>query len=146
MFFFYNDFKDQQVSAFDAETTSFTIRLALVTARVAKAGLGQATSILAAQRPGVRGVLLSNLLSFSLVTSLAVGAVLGLVVPWVLVRALDLRGLTGGRSQPVLAVDPVLSGVVLGAVVLTVLLAVTASAWLAGRTNLAQALRVGEER
>ena len=34
---------------------------------------------------------------------------------------------------------------VLAAVVLTVLTAVTVSAWLAGRTNLAQALRVGED-
>lgn len=96
--------------------------------------------------PGQTRALTAWELGPMLVTSLAVGAVLGLVVPWVLVRALDLRGLTGGRTQPALAVDPLLSGVVLGAVVLTVLLAVTVSAWLAGRTNLAQALRVGEER
>lgn len=81
-----------------------------------------------------------------LVTSLVVGAALGLAIPWVLVRAVDLRGLTGGQHQPVLSVDPVTVGAVLLAVVLTVLLAVTVSAWLAGRTNLAQSLRVGEER
>ncbi|SOC57378.1 ABC transporter permease [Ornithinimicrobium cerasi] len=79
-------------------------------------------------------------------TSIVVGAVLGLVVPWVLVRALDLTGVTGGRAQPPLSLDPLLVGAVLAAVVLTVLLAITVSAWLAGRTNLAQALRVGEER
>ncbi|RIK16504.1 MAG: hypothetical protein DCC50_04700 [Acidobacteria bacterium] len=81
-----------------------------------------------------------------LVTSLVVGAALGLAIPWVLVRAVDLRGLTGGQHQPALSVDPVTVGAVLLAVVLTVLLAVTVSAWLAGRTNLAQSLRVGEER
>ena len=59
-------------------SVAFITVTALVTARVAKAGLGQATSVLAAQRPGARGVLLANLLSFSLVTSLAVGgAVVG---------------------------------------------------------------------
>lgn len=81
-----------------------------------------------------------------LVVSTVVGALLGLAVPWVLLRGLDLTGLTGGVSQPDLVVDPLLVAAVLGGVVLTVLLAVTASAWLAGRTNLAQALRVGEER
>ncbi|MFX0537600.1 FtsX-like permease family protein [Ornithinimicrobium sp. Y1847] len=81
-----------------------------------------------------------------LVTSLIVGSVLGLLVPWVLVRALDLTGLTGGRQQPSLSLDPLVIGTVLGAVILTVLLAITVSAWLAGRANLAQALRVGEER
>ena len=70
----------------------------------------------------------------------------GLLVPWVLVRALDLTGLTGGRQQPSLSLDPLVIGTVLGAVILTVLLAITVSAWLAGRANLAQALRVGEER
>ncbi len=81
-----------------------------------------------------------------LVTSLVVGTALGLAIPWVLVRAVDLRGLTGGQHQPALSIDPVTVGVVLLGVVLTVLLAVSVSAWLAGRTNLAQSLRVGEER
>lgn len=59
-------------------SVAFMTVTALVTARVAKAGLGQATSVLAAQRPGAHGTLLANLLSFSLVTSLAVGgAVVG---------------------------------------------------------------------
>ena len=80
------------------------------------------------------------------VVSLVVGAVLGLVIPWVLLAALDLRGLTGGLVNPALHLDPVVIGAVLGVVLLTVALAVSVSAWLAGRTNLAQALRVGEER
>lgn len=81
-----------------------------------------------------------------LVVSTVVGGLLGLAVPWVLLRGLDLTGLTGGAAQPALVLDPVLLALVLGAVVLTVLIAVAVSAWLAGRTNLAQALRVGEER
>ena len=81
-----------------------------------------------------------------LVTAMLVGALLGVAVPWVLVRALDLRGLTGGQIQPDLHLAPLVIGIVLGAVILTVLIAITVSAWAAGRTNLAQALRVGEER
>ena len=81
-----------------------------------------------------------------LVTSLLVGTLLGLGVPWVLLRGLDLTGLTGGSAQPALVLDLPLLGAVLGAVVLTVLIAVTVSAWIAGRTNLAHALRVGEDR
>ena len=96
-------------------------------------------------RPGQTRALTAWELGPVLATSLVVGAVLGLVVPWVLVRAVDLTGLTGGRSQPSLAVDPLVVGAVLAAVTLTVLTAVTVSAWLAGRTNLAQALRVGED-
>ncbi|OLT44545.1 hypothetical protein BJF86_12345 [Serinicoccus sp. CNJ-927] len=81
-----------------------------------------------------------------LVTSLLVGTLLGLGVPWVLLRGLDLTGLTGGSAQPALSLDLPLLATVLGAVVLTVLIAVTVSAWIAGRTNLAHALRVGEDR
>lgn len=81
-----------------------------------------------------------------LVVSIVVGGLLGLAIPWVLLRGLDLTGLTGGAAQPALVLDPVLLALVLGAVVLTVLIAIAVSAWLAGRTNLAQALRVGEER
>lgn len=97
-------------------------------------------------RPGQTRALTAWELGPLLVTSLIVGAALGLAVPWVLIRAVDLRGLTGGQVQPALTIDPVGVGAVLLGVILTVLLAVSVSAWLAGRTNLAQSLRVGEER
>jgi putative ABC transport system permease protein len=114
-------------------------------------GAGARTRLLAVLRtlglaPRQTRALTSWELGPLLLTSLVVGTVLGLAVPWVLVRAVDLRGLTGGRSQPLLSIDLVTVGGVLLAVVLTVLLAVSVSAWLAGRTNLAQSLRVGEER
>lgn len=96
--------------------------------------------------PGQARALTAWELAPLLVTSVVVGALLGIAVPWVLLRGLDLTGLTGGVSQPSLVLDPVVIAAVLGAVVLTVGAAVVISAWLAGRTNLAQALRVGEER
>jgi O-antigen/teichoic acid export membrane protein len=52
-------------------TVAFVTVTALITARVVKVGLGQATVILAAERPSSRAALLSNLLAFSLLTSLA---------------------------------------------------------------------------
>jgi O-antigen/teichoic acid export membrane protein len=55
---------------------AFITVTALVTARVAKIGLGQSTSVLAAQRPDARAALLSNLLGFSLVTGLVAGGLL----------------------------------------------------------------------
>ncbi|WP_298748490.1 FtsX-like permease family protein [uncultured Serinicoccus sp.] len=114
-------------------------------------GSGARTRLLATLRtlglaPGQTRALTAWELAPLLATSLVVGTVLGLAVPWVLLRGLDLTGLTGGTTQPALHLDLPLLGAVLGAVVLTVLTAVTTSAWLAGRTNLAQALRVGEDR
>jgi len=96
--------------------------------------------------PGQSRALTAWELAPLLLTSVVVGTLLGLAVPWVLLRGLDLTGLTGGVSQPALVLDPLTITAVLGAVVLTVAAAVVVSAWLAGRTNLAQALRVGEER
>ena len=114
-------------------------------------GSGARTRLLATLRtlglaPGQTRALTAWELAPLLVTSLVVGSLLGLAVPWVLLRGLDLTGLTGGTAQPALHLDLPLLAIVLGAVVLTVLTAVTTSAWLAGRTNLAQALRVGEDR
>jgi O-antigen/teichoic acid export membrane protein len=58
-------------------TVAFITVTALLTARIAKVGLGQATIVLAAQRPSARAMLLSNLLAFSLATSLVGVAVVG---------------------------------------------------------------------
>jgi O-antigen/teichoic acid export membrane protein len=58
-------------------SVAFITVTALVVARVVKIGLGQATSVLAAQRPEVRPMLLSNLLAFSLAMSLVGGALVG---------------------------------------------------------------------
>jgi O-antigen/teichoic acid export membrane protein len=55
-------------------SVAFVTVTAIVLSRVAKVGLGQATSILAAQRTEARAVLLGNFLVFSFVTSLACGA------------------------------------------------------------------------
>ncbi len=81
-----------------------------------------------------------------LIASGLAGAAVGALVPWVLLRAVDLRGLTGSPLQPELALDPWLLGLVAAGVLLVVVLAVIASATLASRADLAQHLRLGEER
>ena len=70
---------------------AFITVTALVTARIAKLGVGQSTSVLAAQRPGARATLLSNLLTFSLVTSLVAG---GIVVGVLYLSDAEPAGLT----------------------------------------------------
>jgi O-antigen/teichoic acid export membrane protein len=52
-------------------TVAFMTVTALLTARVVKFGVGQATVVMAAQRPQARAKLLSNLLAFSFTASLA---------------------------------------------------------------------------
>lgn len=78
-------------------------------------------------------------------TALAVGAVTGAAASWVLVRTVDLTGLTGAAAQPQLAVDATLLALVLGAVVVTLAATVVGSSVLAARSDLAQQLRIGDE-
>lgn len=78
--------------------------------------------------------------------ALTVGTLAGGVVSWVLARAVDLTGLTGGAAQPRLTVDVVLLLPVLGVVLMTMVATVVLSAGLAGRADLAQQLRIGDER
>lgn len=81
-----------------------------------------------------------------LVVSLLVGALLGIGIGRLLVAGLDLSSLTGGTMAPRMFLDPWWLAGVLAAVVSAVALAILLSAHLAGRTNLAQALRIGEQR
>ncbi len=81
-----------------------------------------------------------------LVMAFAVGAVVGLTIPRLLLSAVDLTGMTGGDRQPLLSTDWTILGPVLGAILLTVAATVTVSAAVAARSDLARQLRIGEER
>lgn len=76
----------------------------------------------------------------------AVGAALGVAVPWLLLRAINLTGLTGGTEQPALAVDWTVLGPVILGILAAVAIAIAVSAALSGRADLARQLRHGEER
>lgn len=80
-----------------------------------------------------------------LAVSLVVGTALGLGIPWLLLKAVDLKSMTGGFNQPSLYLDPVLLGSVALGVIGTVVLTVLVSAAVAVRANLAQQLQVGDE-
>lgn len=97
-------------------------------------------------RPGQGRSLTAWELGPLLAMAFAVGAVLGVAIPWLLLKAIDLTGMTGGQQQPTLHLDWAQLGLVVGAILVAVLLAVAVSAAAASRTNLAQQLRVGEER
>ena len=91
-----------------------------------------------------RGVVAWELAPLGVVAILA-GAVLGVLVPWVVLSAMDLRALTGGDEQPALVLDPLVLGGVLGGVALMAALAVLVSATVSRRADLATELRMGEE-
>ncbi len=78
--------------------------------------------------------------------SFVVGAGLGFAVPTVLLQAVDLRALTNAPEQPPLSLDPLILLAVCGGIVLAVAAAVTAPAAIGSRADLAQQLRVGDER
>ncbi|USQ80319.1 ABC transporter permease [Ornithinimicrobium faecis] len=75
-----------------------------------------------------------------------VGAGLGVLVPWLLLRAINLTGLTGGATQPTLALDWTVLGPVILGILVTVAIAIAVSAAMSGRADLVNQLRRGEER
>ena len=82
----------------------------------------------------------------SAVLGLLLGTGLGIGLAGLLLATLDFGSLTGGSQPPPLHLDGALLGAVLGILVVTVALTIAVTAWLAGRSNLAQELRIGEER
>ncbi|WP_114907942.1 ABC transporter permease [Ornithinimicrobium murale] len=75
-----------------------------------------------------------------------VGAGLGVLVPWLLLRAISLTGLTGGSTQPTLSLDWMVLGPVILGILVTVAIAIAVSAAMSGRADLVDQLRRGEER
>jgi O-antigen/teichoic acid export membrane protein len=75
-------------------SVAFITVAAILTGRIAKIGVGDATIVFAAQRPDARATLLSNLIAFSLVTSLLLGI---LVVGGLYVFDAEPAGI--GRTQ-----------------------------------------------
>jgi len=79
------------------------------------------------------------------VTAVVSGCLLGLAIPWLLLPSIDLRGLTGGSSQPGMSVDWMLVGGAVGAFVLVAILAMSIAVASSRRLRLGTVLRVGEE-
>ena len=79
-------------------------------------------------------------------TALVGGTILGAVLPWLVVAAVDLRPFTGGAVQPGIAVDPVLTGALVAAVAVALALAVVVGVVTARTTSIATVLRTEEDR
>lgn len=82
----------------------------------------------------------------SALLGLLLGTALGVGLAALLLDTLDFRSLTGGVHPPPLHLDLTLLTSVLGMLLVTVAFTVAVTAWLAGRTNLAEELRIGEEQ
>ncbi|MFD7308878.1 FtsX-like permease family protein [Promicromonospora sp. NPDC059942] len=77
------------------------------------------------------------------VVALVVGAVLGVVVPELVLAAVDVTALTGGPTQPDARYDPLLLGAAAAGFVVVVLAAVGVAAALSRRGEVAAQLRMG---
>lgn len=82
----------------------------------------------------------------AIVLALLVGVSLGIALAWLMLNGLDFTVLTGGEHVPQLHLHWPSLAVVLGALIATMALAVAVMSWLAGRTYVAQELRIGEQR
>jgi putative ABC transport system permease protein len=80
-----------------------------------------------------------------LVIGLVAGAVVGLVLPAIVLSPLDLRGFTGSPVQPAVAQDPALAGAALAGFALVAVVATAAALAGARRRSAAAVLRNGGE-
>ena len=125
--------------------TAVAIVLVQIIGAPARARLSVVLRTLGMRRRALRGLAAWEVLPIVL-AALLTGAVIGALVPWLLVRSVDLTGITGGDLQPTVSFDPTTIGMTLAGIAVVVGAAVLSSALLAGRTNLAASLRDGEER
>lgn len=81
----------------------------------------------------------------AIILALVVGVALGIGLTALMLATLDFRSLTGGEHSPALYLHWPSLAAVIGALVATMAVAVAVTSWFAGRTNLAQELRIGDQ-
>jgi putative ABC transport system permease protein len=129
-----------------AALSALLCALALVLATVsAAAARGRTAGIL--RTLGMPRRRLAVLIGWELVpvavVALAAGAVLGLVLPFVVTAAVDLRPFTGGLDRPTPLLDPGLLGIVLGAFSVVVLASGIIAVAVGDRVNPSETLKMG---
>lgn len=97
-------------------------------------------------RPGQLRALTAWEVGPAIVLALIVGVGLGIALAALMLAGLDFRSLTGGTHSPDLHLHWPTLAAVIGALVATMALAVAVTSWSAGRTNLAEELRIGDQR
>ncbi len=129
--------------------TALLMMLAIVTSQVMTADDRRAAAAVLRTlglRPGQLRALTAWELGPVVVVALSLGVVVGIGIAALMLATVDFRALTGGSLDPALYLDPLWVGGVGVGLLLAAAAAVTGSSWLAGRTNIAQELRLGEER
>lgn len=79
------------------------------------------------------------------IVAIVTGCILGAALPLIVLAGVDLRPFTGGVLQPVITLDPVLLGAVVGGFALLVVVATAIAMAAARRVSLARTLRTSEE-
>lgn len=129
--------------------TAVLMMLAIFTAQVMTADDRRAAAAVL-RTLGLRPRQLRTLTAWELgpvvVVALLLGAAVGIGIAALMLATVDFRALTGGSLDPALYLDPLWIGGVGVGLLLAAALAVALSSWFAGRTNIAQELRLGEER
>ena len=124
--------------------TVLAIVLTLVVGRPARERLLPLLSTLGLGRRGERALVAWEIGPVAVV-AVVVGAVLGAVLPFVVLQGVDLRAFTGGDVQPTVVYDPWLITAVLAGSVLVTVVAAAAASGVGGRMNAARAMRKEEE-
>lgn len=129
--------------------TAVLMVLAIFTAQV-MTGRQRRSTAAVLRTLGLRPRQLRSLTAWELgpvvVVALLVGVAVGIGLAALMLYTVDFRSLTGGGLTPRLYLDPLGVGGVAVGLLLATALAVAVSVWLAGRTNVAEELRHGEER
>jgi putative ABC transport system permease protein len=79
------------------------------------------------------------------IVAIVTGCLLGAALPLIVLAGVDLRPFTGGVLQPVITLDPLLLGIVVGGFALLVVVATAIAMAAARRVSLARSLRTSEE-
>lgn len=124
--------------------TALAIVLTLVVGRPARDRLMPLLATLGLRRRGERALVAWEVGPI-VVVALVAGALLGALLPYVVLQGIDLRSFTGEDAQPAVAFDPWLIAAVLGGWVLVTAAAVALASRVSGDATAASALRKEEE-
>lgn len=124
--------------------TALAIVLTLVVGRPARERLLPLLSTLGLRRRGERALVAWEV-GPVVAVALVAGALLGVVLPFVVLQGVDLRAFTGADRQPAVVFDPWLIGAVLAGSVLVTALAVLFASRVGGEASAARAMRKEEE-
>ncbi|MDQ0893151.1 ABC transporter permease [Agromyces ramosus] len=124
--------------------TALAIVLTLVVGRPARERLLPLLTTLGLPRRGERALVAWEIGPVAVV-ALVAGAVLGVLLPLVVLQGVDLRAFTSGDHQPVVTYEPWLIAAVLAGSVLVTVVAAAAASRVDGRVNVARAMRKEEE-